>query len=74
MTNHSSVLYEDKDTDPRIQFYEFVLICGWMAIHSMKNLHTVKDWVVHFFTDKLKFQKVIFGRLYDYTELWESVK
>jgi len=28
MSSVNSILYEDKDSDPRIQFYEFVLICG----------------------------------------------
>jgi hypothetical protein len=70
MIADKSELYEDKETDPRIEFYEFVLICGRMALHSMKEMNTVKDRINNFFLSKLHFSKVIFGKKFDFNDLY----
>ncbi len=69
-----NIIYDDNEDDPWIKFHEFILLCGRMGIHAMKHLKSVKDRLIHFFIDKLKFSKVIMGRKFEFVELWEQVK
>lgn len=72
MKSTQSIDYQDNETDPKIKFHEFVLVCGRMAMHSMTQLTTVKERLTYFFTEKLKLTKVTFGKTFLYEEYWQK--